>query len=400
MRHFQLIGHTFFIKQSHLIFYVIRWLIICTLIGALAGSASALFLIALNWATEWREAHLWIIALLPVGGFLIGLSYYLWDQSVEKGNNLLIEEFHSPKKVIPLKMAPIVLITTVATHFFGGSAGREGTAVQIGGSIADQFTKWFKLKTRDRKILIIVGISAGFASVFGTPLAGAIFALEVLIIGRIRYEAIFPSFLVAYLANYFCELWPVNHTHYSIPIIPEVNFSNLVWAILAGMAFGLAGRLFSKMIHFFSRHFKNKISYPPLRPVIGGIIIALVVWLMGSTRYIGLGLPVIIEAFHQPVPIYDFLLKTLFTTFTLAAGFKGGEVTPLFFIGATLGNMLFWIIPLPMALLAGMGFVAVFAAATNTPLACILMGIELFGIEGGIFIAIACIVSYLFSGHS
>ncbi|MFB9051852.1 voltage-gated chloride channel family protein [Formosa undariae] len=387
-------------EQIPSLYYLLKWLIICTCIGVVTGSISAFFLKSLEWATNYRESNLWIIALLPIGGFIIGLTYHLFGNSVVKGNNLLLEEFHSPKKIIPFKMAPLVLFGTIVTHLFGGSAGREGTAVQIGGAVADQFTKIFKLSDRDRKIVIIAGISAGFASVFGTPLAGGIFALEVLILGRIRLDAIVPSFLAAVLANYFCEIWNVAHTHYHIDAVAEMNPINLLWAMLAGIIFGLVAMLFSKSTHFWANLFKKLIKYPPLRPAIGGVILAVIIYGIGTTKYIGLGVPTIVDSFSSNMNSYDFLAKLLFTSFTLGAGFKGGEVTPLFYIGATLGNVLIWFIPLPMGLLAGMGFVAVFAGATNTPIACTVMGIELFGIEAGVFIAIACSVSYLFSGHT
>jgi len=388
------------IEQVPTLLYLVKWVFICLLLGAVAGSVSAFFLTSLEWATNYRESHLWIIWLLPIGGFIIGLSYHLYGNEVVKGNNLLLEEFHSPKKIIPFKMAPLVLFGTIVTHLFGGSAGREGTAVQIGGAIADQFTKILKLSKRDRQILLIAGISAGFASVFGTPLAGGIFALEVLVLGRIRLDAIIPSFMGAVFANYFCEIWNVSHTHYHISEVAEMNPINLLWALLAGIIFGLVAMLFSKSTHFWSNLFKKHIKYPPLRPVIGGVILAITIYFMGTTKYIGLGIPTIVDAFDVNLNSYDFLLKVLLTSFTLGAGFKGGEVTPLFFIGATLGNVLIWFIPLPMGLLAGMGFVAVFAGATNTPIACTIMGIELFGIEAGVFIALACSTAYLFSGHS
>ena len=388
------------IEQIPALLYLFKWLIICTFLGAIAGSVSAFFLVSLDWVTAYRESHFWIIALLPVAGFIVGLSYHLYGNSVVKGNNLLLEEFHTPKKIIPFRMAPLVLFGTLATHLFGGSAGREGTAVQIGGAIADQFTKILKLSNRDRKILLIAGISAGFASVFGTPLAGGIFALEVLILGRIRLDAIVPSFLAAILADYFCKIWNVTHTHYHIDSIVEMNPQNLLWALLAGVIFGLVSMLFSKSTHFWSDLFKKHLKYPPLRPVIGGVVIAVAVYTIGTTKYIGLGVPTIVDSFNISMNSYDFILKLLFTSFTLGAGFKGGEVTPLFYIGATLGNALIWFVPLPMDLLAGMGFVAVFAGATNTPIACTIMGIELFGIESGVFIALACSTAYLFSGHS
>ncbi|WP_313513674.1 voltage-gated chloride channel family protein [Sphingobacterium sp.] len=380
--------------------YILKWTFICSFIGILIGSASAGFLQSLNWATDFRENNLWLIALLPVGGFLIGLLYFYFGKDAEAGNNLLIDTIHEPKQVISFRMAPFVYIGTIATHFFGGSAGREGTALQMAGSIADQFSKPFKLSASDRKILIISAVAGGFGSVFGTPLAGAIFAIEFFLIGRIRYNALFPAFITAIIADIVTKLWQTPHTHYHINSIPDISLLNIVYAILAGIFFGLCASTFSKVIHKAGSIFKSKISYPPLRPFVGGVIVACVVWTIGTTKYIGLGIPTIVQSFDQQLPAYDFVIKMILTIITLSAGFKGGEVTPLFFIGATLGNALSLFIPLPTGLLAGMGFVAVFAGATNTPIACSIMAIELFGVECGVYVAIACVVSYLLSGHN
>ena len=376
-----------------------KWLTIIVIASILIGSASAFFLTALNWVTNYREANLAIISLLPLAGLAIGFAYHYWGKEVVKGNNLLLEEYHKPKKVIPFIMAPLVLFGTLITHLFGGSAGREGTAVQMGGSIADQFTSLFRLSPRDRQIIIIIGISAGFASVFGTPLAGAVFAIEVMALRRMRFDALLPSLVAAFIADYTCRLWGVPHTHYKIDIVPNISAAIALWALAAGVVFGVTAWLFAKFIHLFGKVF-SYIKYPPMRPFIGGFIIIIAVFAMGTTRYIGLGIPAISEAFQTTSSQHDFILKLLFTTFTLSAGFKGGEVTPLFFIGATLGSALSVFIPLPFALLAGMGFVAVFSGATNSPLACTIMGLELFGIECWPYLAIACFSAYVSAGHT
>ena len=386
-------------KIKKIIVHSLKWIFICVLIGFLSGSASAFLLVALEWAAQYRGQNNWIIWLLPIGGLLIGLGYHYYGKEAVKGNNLLLEEYETPQKTIPLKMAPLVLIGTIITHLFGGSAGREGTAVQMGGAIADQFTKVFKLDNSERKTLIILGISAGFASVFGTPLAGALFALEVLYFSKINYKSVILSFLVAFMAYYTVELWEVKHTHYSIPIVPSFSLTLLLWIIPISILFGLAAMLFSRSTHYWGALFSKAIPYPPLRPLVGGIVFASAIYFTGATKYLGLGVPIIIESFSNPSEYYDFLLKILFTGFTLGAGFKGGEVTPLFFIGATLGSALSTFVPLPLALLAGMGFVAVFSGATHTPIACTVMGIELFGIESGLFVGLACFIAYLASGR-
>lgn len=387
-------------EQIDLLPYLAKWILLSTAVATLAGSASAFFLLALDWATTTRNEHRWLIWLLPVAGFGVGWLYLKFGQHVEAGNNLLIDEIHDPRKVVPLRMAPLVLGGTVISHLFGASVGREGTAVQMGGALADQFTHLFKLKHEDRRIILMAGISAGFASVFGTPLAGAVWGLEVLAIGRLRYDALLACTVAAIVADQVCSLWGVHHTHYLIPEIPRVSVWGLCAMVLAGIAFGLAGKFFADATHALGAWVKRSIAYAPLRPFLGGLVLATVVMSFGADRYIGLGIPVIVEAFEQPLPAYDFLAKMAFTVFSLGSGFKGGEVTPLFYIGATLGNALAPLLNLPFPLLAGIGFVAVFAGAANTPIASTLMAIELFGAEIGVYAGIACVISYLFSGHT
>ena len=380
--------------------YLLKWLFISLLVACIVGSATAWFLMALNFVTTWRSDHIWIVNFLPLIGLAIGLAYHYYGAETKKGNNLILEAHQSTDtlvKPIPLLMAPLIFISTLLTHLAGGSAGREGTAVQMGGAIADQFTNLFKLNAAERKTVLIIGVSAGFAAVFGTPWAAAIFALEIMSFKKIKIENIIPSFATAFGAHYFCLTWQVKHTIYSIPLIPAISFSNFTWSILAGLIFGLTALAFTYSNKLFESLF-SKIKFAPLRPFAGGIFIALFIVLANSTKYIGLGIPSISNAFVSPAGNFDFAIKLLLTSLTLSAGFKGGEVTPLFFIGATLGSILIWFIPLPMALLAGMGFVAVFAGATHCALASIVMGVEIFGLQAGLYTGIASIVAYFSSG--
>jgi H+/Cl- antiporter ClcA len=391
--------------STHLLF-ILKWLFITIMTAVLVGSATAWFLIALDFVTIWRTDHIWVVNFLPLIGLGIGFAYHYFGADAKKGNDLILEihqatETTSTKsssiKPIPLIMAPLVFISSLLTHLGGGSAGREGTAVQIGGAIADQFTSIFKLSSAERKTILIMGVSAGFAAVFGTPFAAAIFALEIMSFKKIKFENIIPSFLAAFGANYICLAWQVKHTVYSIDIIPSITVSTISWTMLAGIIFGLAAFLFIYTGKIFEALF-SKIKFEPMRPFIGGIIISLFIVVANSTKYIGLGIPSIMDAFNTPAGSFDFALKLLLTSLTLSAGFKGGEVTPLFFIGATLGNVLIWFIPLPMVLLAGMGFVAVFAGATHCVIASIIMGVELFGIQAGIYVGLASMIAYFTSG--
>ena len=380
--------------------YTAKWLVLCCAVAALAGTASAVFLFALAWAGQTHAKHPWLLFLLPAAGFAVAWVYLQWGKSVEAGNNLLLNEIHLPTQRIPLRMAPLILISTLVSHLFGASVGREGTAVQMGGALADQLTPLFKLQAEDRKTLLMAGISAGFASVFGTPLAGAVFALEVLAVGQLQQRSFLACVLAAFLADRVGIAWGVQHSHYSMGQIPAFGLQTLLTVLLAACLFGVAARLFATGNHQLSHWLKQKIAYAPMRPLLGGVVIAAAATALGTERYLGLGLNTLSAAFEHTLAPYDFAGKMAFTIASLGSGFKGGEVTPLFYIGATLGNALAPLLHLPVAFLAGLGFVAVFAGAANTPIACTFMAVELFGVEAGGYAAAACAVSTLFSGKT
>ena len=355
-----------------LLAFILKWTLLASFVAVLAGTASAAFLWALDWAGTTRDAHLQMIWALPLVGFFVGWVYHQLGRDVEAGNNLLIDEIHDPKKIVPLRMAPLILFSTIASHVFGASVGREGTAVQMGGSLADQLSHIFKFNKDERRLVLMAGMSAGFAAVFGTPLAGAVFALEVLAVGRLRYDALWPCALAALVADQVCLWWGIEHTAYAVGNIPHASVWLITAVAIVGAACGVTGQMFAKSTHVLSAWMKNQVSYAPLRPLLGGIVVVLLIEYLDFARYMGLGIPVIQEAFIHPLAWTDAAGKFVLTVLSLGAGFKGGEVTPLFFIGATLGNTLAGLLDVPFALMAAVGFVAVFAGAANTPLACTL----------------------------
>ncbi len=380
--------------------YLFKWTFLATLVGLAGGTASAVFLLSLDFATETRLQHPWLLYLLPLAGLFVGLLYHFWGTGCEGGNNLILEEIHNPKVGVSGRLAPLILLSTVATHLFGGSAGREGTAVQMGGSLAGWLSRRLGLDAMHTRLLLMAGISAGFGSVFGTPLAGMIFGLEVLAVGRVRYDALVPCLVASVVGDWTCTAWGVHHTHYIVQSVPGIDLILVAKVLLASLVFALVSVLFSETTHGLQWLFKRFIAYPPTRPFVGGIAIVILVWLVGTDDYLGLGVPLIVQSFTPAgVATWAFFWKIVFTSVTLGSSFKGGEVTPLFFIGAALGCTLGTLFGVPHDFMAALGFVAVFAAAANTPLACTVMGIELFGAQNAVFIAIACCSSYIWSGH-
>jgi H+/Cl- antiporter ClcA len=383
-------------------------------VALLAGTASALFLWALDAATRTRWSHPALLWLLPAGGVAVGFLYHRFGREAERGNNLILEEIHAPGGGVPVRMAPLVFVGTVVTHLLGGSAGREGTAVQMGGSLAAGFSRWFRVRPEDRRVLLLAGVAAGFGSVFGTPLAGAVFAMEVIVVGRFQPDALVPVLVAGAVGDAACTAWGIHHTAYHIALGAGItHFAGITPRLagataLAAVAFGLAGKLFAEATHGLGRVFQRLVPYPPLRPALGAVLVILLVWLSGTRDYLGLGVTnpdphgvSIVSAFLPggATPA-SWAWKLLFTAVTLAAGFKGGEVTPLFFIGATLGHALAAPLGVPVDLFAGLGFIAIFAAAANTPVACTVMGAELFGLAYLPYYAAACFVAFWVSGRS
>lgn len=383
-----------------------RWLAILAPMAVAIGSASAFFLWALDAVTHVRFDKPWLLYLLPAAGLCVGLLYQLYGRNSNGGNNLLLDEIHQPGAGVPRRMAPLILIGTLITHLFGGSAGREGTALQMGGGIAATFARFFKLDAAHVRILLMAGVAAGFGSIFGTPIAGAVFALEVLVVGRIQHDALVPCFLASVVADWTCRAWGIGHTLYQVNVADAIDPLLLAKVILAAIAFGLVAWGFAEICHRLGEVFKTHIPRPELRPAFGGVMVIGLFFLAGTPDYLGLGvlgnrpdavtLPAMFTS--TEIPAGAWVWKLLFTVITLSAGFKGGEVTPLFFIGAALGNTLALALGAPVDLFAALGFVAIFAGATNTPLASTLLGMELFGAGNGIYLATACIVAWRCSG--
>ncbi len=392
----------------------VRWALLVIPAALLSGSASAFLLWSLDAVTHLRWSHPWLLYLLPAGGMAVALLYHAYGKNAERGHNLILEEIHQPGGGVPTRMAPLVLLGTIVTHLFGGSAGREGTAVQMGGSLAAGYSHWFHLKPEDRRVLLLAGVAAGFGSVFGTPLAGAIFALEVVVVGRLQYETLVPVLVAAFVGDAACGAWGVHHTIYHIAFAdPTGRFAalHLRWlaaAVGAGVVFGLVAKAFAELTHALQAAGARLAPYPPLRPVLGAAAVILLTWALGTRDFLGLGVTSpdphgvsILSAFTPGgAGYFSWGWKLLFTAVTVGSGFKGGEVTPLFFIGATLGHALAVLAGVPIDLFAGLGFIAVFAGAANTPLACTVMGIELFGSPYIVYYAIACFVAYASSGRS
>ncbi|MBX2986954.1 MAG: chloride channel protein [Bdellovibrionaceae bacterium] len=375
-----------------------RWILLSALAGILAGASSSLFLILIDAATSARELRPGLIWFLPAAGFFIGWIYHRYGRDIAPGTNLVLDEIHDPKKIIPVRMAPLILVTTVLTHLFGGSVGREGTAVQMSASLADQLTRFFRVSAEERRSLLVAGAGAGFSAAIGAPWAGVVFGMELIEVGRLRVAAWLECLIAAFVAYGVARLLGAPHS-----FLPPVTSSwfdgpTLLAAAAGGVLFGLTARLFCRLTHAVEWGQERLISWSPLKPMLGGFLVLGLFLLLGTDRYLGLGIPVIQQALQQAAPWTDPLWKGLFTVLSVGSGFKGGEFVPLVFMGTTLGSALAGAFALSGNALAASGFAAVFAGAANTPIACTLMAIEIFGWPVALPAAVACFMSYLCSG--
>ncbi|MBQ7927046.1 MAG: chloride channel protein [Lachnospiraceae bacterium] len=389
-------------KISRAFFHIktlLKWLLISVGIGLLVGAISILFGYLLIYANTFREQHSWVILTLPVGGLVIVFLYRFFKNKKDTGTNMVIASIHSSKD-IPFKMAPLIFITTIITHLCGGSSGREGAAIQLGGSIANQVGKVIKLNENDRHIIVMCGMSAGFSALFGTPMAAAIFSLEVISIGIMHYSALVPCVTAAMIAHFlaqFCrvpaEIFPVTDIP---PMDPYIFFQIVVFAaVVAGVSI-----LFCIMLHtsehLYKKFFKN--SY--IRIFAAGCFIVLLTIIFQTDDYLGPGMSMIENVFHTgEAAYYSFFLKMLFTAVTLGAGFKGGEIVPSFCIGATFGCAVASLMGMPTGIVAACGMVGVFCGVTNCPITSLLISFELFGFEGMPYYLVTVAVSYMLSGY-
>lgn len=382
--------------------HVVRWIVFGTMVGVLAGLSSSAFLVSLDWATQTRAEQPWLLWLLPAAGFLVGLVYWWAGGLSARGNNLIIDEIHEPTARIPRRMAPLVFAATVVTNLFGGSAGREGTALQMSASLSDGvFRRLIPIGAPDRRVLLISAISGGFGAVFGVPVAGAVFGLEVHSRGRIRHDAIVPALTASFVGDRVVHALDVPHLPTPLIGAVDLDVGLLAKVAIASVAFAWAAIAFIELTHAVQRVLARFVAWSPLRPLIGGTVVVLMTLAVGTRDYLGLSLPLIEDALAGGVGLaaFAFAGKLVFTAVTLGSGFQGGEVTPLFVVGSTLGATLAVAMDAPVPLFAALGFVAVFAAATKTPIACTIMGVELFGAGPIVPVMIACTLAYVLSTH-
>ncbi len=369
-------------------------------IGILVGAIDAVFGRVLLAITDFRIQHFqWLIIFLPLIGVLIVYTYQKFGKNSAKGMSLIFAVGFEEENVIPKRLIPLVMVSTWLTHLFGGSAGREGVAVQIGGALSHNIGRKVGLKDSS-KIFLITGMAAGFAGLFQTPLAAIFFAMEVLVVGSIEYGALFPSIVASFVASYTAHFLGLEKFRVQLNSSALLSLSLVFQLTFLGLIFGIVGGGFAHILSFCKTHFNNRFRNPILKIFIVGCVLSALLFLVHQGRYSGLGTNLIQNSFSElEIYWYDWLLKVVFTIVTLAIGYQGGEVTPLFSIGATLGVVLAGLLGLPVPFVAALGYAAVFGSATNTILAPIFIGVEVFGYEYLPYFFVVCAIAYVFNGN-
>lgn len=386
-----------------------QWTFWGSIIGIVIGSTTALLLETNDFLGELREEkHKWLVFLLPLAGILVGYIYMkvgkvsINDTMHDSAslNNLVIDSVNGEKKMLR-RTGPIVYLATFITVLFGGSTGREGAAVQMGASVAQTVSNYFKVNILDNKILLMSGISAGFGAAFGTPITGAIFGMEMAALGRIKFEAVVPCLVASFVGHYTTTAaWGVKHETFTIQNVPEASLLLFAKVILVAIIFSILAITYCQLRHGIQKATEKLFNKNHMkRAFVGGLIIVGLTLLVGSQDYNGRGLNILEQSFTEEVHPLAFLAKLIFTAVTLGTGFVGGEAIPLFFMGATLGNALHTYIGLPMSFLAALGLIAAFSGGTNTPIAAFLLSMEMFNGEALQYFFIISIVTYIFSGH-
>lgn len=377
----------------------IRWIIFSVTAGIIVGLCGAVFCACMNFATEYRLSHPNVIYFLPLAGVLIAAAYRLLHNENDAGTNLVISAIHSENEV-PLRMAPSIFIGTVITHFFGGSAGREGAALQLGGSIGGSLGRLFRLEEKETHVMIMCGMSAAFAALFGTPMAAAIFSMEVVSVGVMYYAALVPCVISALIGYAISSYFGLTEHLFEFSVFPVFNVKNAILISCLAVSCALISVLFCLTLHGSERLYKKHLKNPYLRAAVGGFLVLLLTLLVGNQDYNGTGMHIIerIVADGTTVP-YAFLLKMIFTALTLGAGFKGGEIVPSFFIGASFGCLFGNLMGFSPSFCAAVGMTSVFCGVTNCPITSLLISFELFGYDGMPFYLLACAFSYMMSGY-
>ena len=376
----------------------VKWLIFACLIGLICGGVGTLFHFAIDAAAELRGEYPWLLWLLPAGGALIVLLYRWCGMEKDRGTNFVLVAVRE-NEPLRLRTAPLIFAATVITHLVGGSSGREGAALQLGGSISSKIGRWMGLDDKDSRVITMCGMSAAFAALFGTPLAAAIFAMEVVSVGVLYYAALVPCTLSALIGVWVAGLCGVAPTSFPLSGVPELEPLSMLRVLVLGLLLALVSSLFCRIMHGVSHLYDRFLSNPLLRAIVGGVLVVLLTLLVGSRDYNGAGSGVIAAAIGGDARPEAFLLKIVFTALTLGAGFKGGEIVPAFFAGSTFGCVAAPLIGLPAPFGAALGMVAVFCGVTNCPLTSLLLAFEDFGGGGLPLFAIVCAVTYMLSGY-